>query len=35
MSLNNELGYIDKEPFKKIEVEKQDMIVLNEKDDYI
>lgn len=35
MSLNNELGYIDKEPFKKIEVKKQDMIVLNEKDDYI
>lgn len=33
--LNNELGYIDKEPFKKIEAKKQDMIVLNEKDDYL
>ena len=33
--MNNELGYIDKEPFKKIEAKKQDMIVLNEKDDYL
>lgn len=33
--MNNEIGYIDKKPFKRIETKKQDMIVLNEKDDYL
>lgn len=31
--MNNELGYIDKEPFQKVEINQQDMIVLNEKED--
>ena len=31
--MSNELGYIDKEPFKRIDTKKQDMIILNEKDD--
>ncbi len=33
--MNNELGYIDKEPFKQIDANKQDMIVLNSKEDLL
>lgn len=33
--MNNELGYIDKKPFKNIETNKQDMIILNERENYL
>lgn len=33
--MNNDLGFIDKKPFKEIDDTKQDIIFLNSKDDYL